>query len=106
MLAIFLVEPYKRRKLAQALEGRLLEGEAQNTAQLAGVIAGLDDRFNLLHSSLTRPQTTAPAQLSSAANVEPKQEQGVLTLESIPREDVYGAVAAGIVVALLGKLLS
>jgi sensitive to high expression protein 9 len=37
-LAFLVVEPYKRKKLAQTFEARLLSGEEQNTAMLASVV--------------------------------------------------------------------
>lgn len=44
IVAIFLVEPFKRRKLAETFETRLLQGEEQGRIALEGVIAHLEER--------------------------------------------------------------
>jgi hypothetical protein len=43
-LAFLVVEPYKRKKLAQTFEARLLKGEEQNAAMLASVVEGFEKR--------------------------------------------------------------
>jgi sensitive to high expression protein 9 len=44
-LAFIIVEPYKRKKLAQTFESRLLKGEEQNAAMLASVVGGFEKRL-------------------------------------------------------------
>ena len=51
-LAIFLVEPYKRKRLAQTLEGRLVAGEAENTARLERAITSFEDKINAVQVSM------------------------------------------------------
>lgn len=44
-LAFIIVEPYKRKKLAQTFESRLLKGEEQSAAMLASVVEGFEKRI-------------------------------------------------------------
>lgn len=47
-LAFLVVEPYKRKKLAQTFEARLLQGEEQNAAMLATVVRGFEEKVGAL----------------------------------------------------------
>lgn len=48
ILAFLVVEPYKRKKLAQTFESRLLEGEALNSQMLAGVVQDFTHQLTAL----------------------------------------------------------
>ncbi|UZJ52891.1 hypothetical protein CBS101457_002211 [Exobasidium rhododendri] len=48
-VAFLLVEPYKRKKLAQTFEARLLLGEEQNTAILASVVKDFEKQVGSMH---------------------------------------------------------
>ncbi|CAO1629594.1 unnamed protein product [Parajaminaea phylloscopi] len=52
LLAILLVEPYKRRRLAETFESRLVKGEEQGRLALEGVIAQFDKRVEELAQGL------------------------------------------------------
>lgn len=52
LLAILLLEPYKRRKLAQTFESRLLKGEEQRRLALEDVITRFDQRVQDLSQGL------------------------------------------------------
>lgn len=47
-MAFIVVEPYKRKKLAQTFEGRLLEGEAVNAQMLAAVVQDFERHVETL----------------------------------------------------------
>ncbi|KDN44269.1 mitochondrial distribution and morphology family 33, partial [Tilletiaria anomala UBC 951] len=51
-MAIFLVEPFKRKKLALMLEHRLVEGEAQNAERLAGAIASIEKQMKGMQNAV------------------------------------------------------
>ncbi|CAD6914448.1 unnamed protein product [Tilletia controversa] len=52
-IAIIFVEPYKRRKLAETFEKRLLEGEAQSRALIQATIEDFDARTAQAQEALT-----------------------------------------------------
>lgn len=63
ILAILLVEPYKRKKLAQTFESKLLAAEEQSR-QL--ILASVDQFHHTLHTALTRTaEPAAPAEQST-----------------------------------------
>lgn len=52
ILALFLVEPYKRRKLAQTLETRLIEGEERARERMHQTVVSVDERLSHLEEAL------------------------------------------------------
>lgn len=66
MLAIFLVEPYKRRKLAQTFEERLLKGEEQGRVALEQVINTFETTVKTLQQDLTQVKQGQEALLTKA----------------------------------------
>lgn len=52
IMALLVVEPYKRRKLANTLETRLLEGEQLNAERMAMVIENVENQIRDLRSSI------------------------------------------------------
>ncbi|PWN45112.1 hypothetical protein IE81DRAFT_320724 [Ceraceosorus guamensis] len=56
--AILIVEPYKRRKLAQTFEARLLQGEAANSARIESLLAGVSERLTSMETSTRGTQAT------------------------------------------------
>lgn len=68
ILALFLVEPYKRRKLAQTLEQRLIAGEEEARHRMQETVTSVDARLAHLERLLSGQEapatTTAPSLLS------------------------------------------
>lgn len=60
MMAIFLVEPYKRRALARTFETRLLEGEAHSATLIQEAVRGLESEIRNLRQSLDPESKSAP----------------------------------------------
>lgn len=52
MLALLLVEPYKRRKLAQTLETRFITGEEAAREQMQATVAAIDERLAFMERAL------------------------------------------------------
>lgn len=52
IMALLVVEPYKRRKLANTLEKRVLEGEELNAERMAQVIQSFEDQIRNLRLSI------------------------------------------------------
>lgn len=77
MLAIFLVEPYKRRKLAQTFEERLLKGEEQGRIALQEVITKFDQTVMTLHEELTEVKVAQKGLLAVAGVPQKRVEEGL-----------------------------
>ncbi|CAO1629581.1 unnamed protein product [Sympodiomycopsis kandeliae] len=73
MLAIILVEPYKRRKLAETFEKRLLKGEEQGRVTLSEVISKFDSTIETLSNDL---------------NLIKENQKGLLTVAGVPAKEV------------------
>ncbi|PWN23830.1 hypothetical protein BCV69DRAFT_296142 [Microstroma glucosiphilum] len=74
-LAILLVEPYKRRKLAETFESRLIKGEEQGRLALEGVIHRFDKSVQGLSEELQEIKT-GQSGLLAVAGVAEKQRGG------------------------------
>ena len=66
ILALFLVEPYKRRKLAQTLERRLIAGEEEARDSIHASVTSVDARLARLERLLSGQE--APATASAPAS--------------------------------------
>ena len=76
-LAFVVVEPYKRKKLAQTFEARLLQGEEQNAVMLANVVRGFEERVNAMHAlGVGTDEAVKLLLLNSGANVQDGGEGG------------------------------
>lgn len=80
ILAIFLVEPYKRRKLAKTFETRLLEGEAHSAKLIQGTVRSLENEIHSLKIGLglanqESDSSGLPMSLSSQVERHAMQEQ-------------------------------
>lgn len=65
ILALFLVEPYKRRKLAQTLEKRLIAGEEEAQDRMQATVTSVDARLARLERLLSGQEAPAAASAPS-----------------------------------------
>lgn len=66
ILALFIVEPYKRRRLAQTLESRLLSGEEAARHRMHATMMSVDERLADIESSVCPPPTAAGVRATDA----------------------------------------
>lgn len=76
-LAILLVEPYKRRKLAETFESRLIKGEEQGRLALEGVIHRFDKSVQGLSEELQEIKTGQSGLLAVAGVAEKQRSEEV-----------------------------
>lgn len=62
LLALLLIEPYKRRRLAKTLETRLVQGEEEARARMEKIISSIDERLGqLTPDAVVSEATPTPA---------------------------------------------
>ena len=90
ILAFLVVEPYKRKKLAQTFESRLLEGEALNAQMLAGVVQDFTHQLAALEERGSEANESLKLLLAKAGVIIDEDGQKTESIQSPPPPVIVG----------------